>query len=596
MASINIDALGLTIHSEKGESLMTALVNSDVFIDNPCNGKGTCGKCKVRILSGDVSEPCATERSLLTKEELEENIRLSCMVTDYGDLTVDVIQKENQHRILTSGFVPEFQFNPAIRSTEVSVEKPCLDNQRDYENLIKEAFKTDSVHWQLLSKGQLGHGLIEGVFHHNQLVDIKSSQERGNYGVAVDIGTTTVVAALVNLDTGEELATASVINPQKQYGLDVLTRITYAMENPNDAQAKLQHAIVDGINKLIDELCTETSISKLQLYEVVIAGNTTMLHLLMGVDSTVIGKSPYAPVFVNAKTLLAKEIGIKAGHMTMLYCLPSVSAYIGADIVAGTYVCGLHDTDKTSLFIDIGTNGEIVLAHEGRLISCSCAAGPALEGMNISAGMRAQEGAIEELEITPSAITTKVIGDKTGIGLCGSGILAVVREMIKTGIVTPKGSMIKLDKLEEDDYRRRYLRLNGNKRELVLGNNQVPIVVTQSDVRQVQLAKGAILSGFYALLNKAGISMEDLDQVIVAGQFGAHLPADSLIGTGILPEAVRDKLIYVGNASKTGAYMALMSTDVRQSIEVLAHRMEYMELGATEGYERLFAKCLLFDN
>lgn len=595
MASINIDALGLTIHSEKGESLMTALVNSDVFIDNPCNGKGTCGKCKVRILSGNLSEPCATEKSLLTKEELEKNIRLSCMVTDYGDLTVEVIQKENQHRILTSGFVPEFQFNPAIRSTEVSVEKPCLDNQRDYENLIKEAFKTDSVHWQLLSKGQLGHGMLEGVFHHNQLVDIRSSQERGNYGVAVDIGTTTVVAALVNLDTGAELATASVINPQKQYGLDVLTRITYAMENPNDAQTKLQHAIVDGINKLIDELCTETSISKLQLYEVVIAGNTTMLHLLMGVDSTVIGKSPYAPVFVNAKTLLAKEIGIKAGHMTMLYCLPSVSAYIGADIVAGTYVCGLHDTDKTSLFIDIGTNGEIVLAHEGRLISCSCAAGPALEGMNISAGMRAQEGAIEELEITPSAITTKVIGDKTGIGLCGSGILAVVREMIKTGIVTPKGSMIKLDKLEEDDYRRRYIRLNGNKRELVLGNTQVPIVVTQSDVRQVQLAKGAILSGFYALLNKAGISMDDLDQVIVAGQFGAHLPADSLIGTGILPEGVRNKLLYVGNASKTGAYMALMSTDVRQSIEVLADRMEYMELGATEGYERLFAKCLLFD-
>ena len=595
MANINVLALGLTIEAKKGESLMTALVNSNVFIDNPCNGKGTCGKCKVRILSGDVLEPCATEQSLLTEEELEQNIRLSCMVTDYSDITIEVIQKENQHRILTSGFLPNFQFKPAIKSNQVYVEKPCLDNQRDYENLIKEAFKTDSIHWQLLSKCHLSHGPMEGIFHHDQLVDIRTSNEEGNYGLAVDIGTTTVVAALVNLGTGEELATASMINPQKQYGLDVLTRITYAMENPNDAQDKLQYAIVDGINKLIDELCSKSSISKSKLYEVVIAGNTTMLHLLMGVDSSVIGKSPYAPIFVSSKTLLAKEIGIKAGNMTMLYCLPSVSSYIGADIVAGTYVCGLHNTNQTSLFIDIGTNGEIVLAHNGRLISCSCAAGPALEGMNISAGMRAQEGAIEELEITPSSIKTKVIGDKNGIGLCGSGILAVVREMIKTGIVNSKGSMIKLETLEEKDYRRRYIRLNGKKRELVVANGKVPVVVTQSDVRQVQLAKGAILSGFYALLNKVGITMDDLDQVIVAGQFGAHLTSDSLIGTGILPEAVRDKLLYVGNASKTGAYMALMSTDVRQSIEALADRMEYMELGATEGYERLFAKCLLFE-
>jgi uncharacterized 2Fe-2S/4Fe-4S cluster protein (DUF4445 family) len=491
--------------------------------------------------------------------------------------------------------MPEFEFKPAINALEVTVDHPTLDNQRDYENLLEQAFDTQNIHWNLLDDLKFADTKLEGIFHKQDLIDIRPNSGGGRYGIAIDIGTTTVVAALVDLKTGSELETASVINPQKTYGLDVLTRITYAMENPETAKKMLQGSIVEGINKLIDELCMKTGQNKEGIYEIVIAGNTTMLHLLMGVDSTVIGKSPYAPIFVKSKTLKARDIGIVAGKMTMLYCMPSVSAYIGSDIVAGSYVCGLHDTDKNNLFIDIGTNGEIVLAHNRQLLSCSCAAGPALEGMNISAGMRAQDGAIEDLTIGETGITTQVIGDKDPIGLCGSGILAVVREMIKTGIVTKKGSMIKMKDMTDDDYRRSYVRLNDKKRELVINTDKEPIIVTQSDVRQVQLAKGAILSGFYALLNKAGITMDSLDNVIVAGQFGAHLSADSLIGTGILPEAVRNKLKYVGNASKTGAYMALMSTDVRQSIEDLADKMEYMELGATEGYERLFAKCLLFD-
>ena len=595
MARLKVESLGLEIEASSQENIMTSLINAGAFIDNPCNGKGTCGKCKVRILTGRVTEPCATEIKLLTKEELEGNIRLSCMIEAVSDVSLEIISKEKEHRILTSGYVPEFEFKPAINALEVMVDHPTLDNQRDYENLLEQAFDTKNIHWNLLDDLKFSETKLEGIFHKQDLIDIRSNNDGGRYGIAIDIGTTTVVAALVDLKTGSELETASVINPQKTYGLDVLTRITYAMENPEKAKKMLQGSIVEGINILIDELCMKTGQNKECIYEIVIAGNTTMLHLLMGVDSTVIGKSPYAPIFVKSKTLKARDIGIVAGKMTMLYCMPSVSAYIGSDIVAGSYVCGLHDTEENNLFIDIGTNGEIVLAHNRQLLSCSCAAGPALEGMNISAGMRAQDGAIEDLTIGETGIITQVIGDKDPIGLCGSGILAVVREMIKTGIVTKKGSMIKMKDMTDDDYRLSFVRLNDKKRELVIKTDKEPIIVTQSDVRQVQLAKGAILSGFYALLNKAGITMESLDNVIVAGQFGAHLSADSLIGTGILPEAVRDKLKYVGNASKTGAYMALMSTDVRQSIEDLAHKMEYMELGATEGYERLFAKCLLFD-
>ena len=208
--------------------------------------------------------------------------------------------------------------------------------------------------------------------------------------------------------------------------------------------------------------------------------------------------------------------------------------------------------------------------------------------------MRAADGAIEDVEILEDEVSVKIIGDQPPVGICGSGILAVIRELLKTGIVKKDGSFIKKDTIPEDDYRQKYIQLNGRKREFILSESPEPLYITQSDVRQVQLAKGAILSGFYALLNKSGLSMDQLDKVVIAGQFGSHLPAESLTGTGILPSEVNDKLVYVGNSSKTGAYMALMSKDVKSELEEIAHNIDYMELGASEGYEKLFASCLMF--
>jgi uncharacterized 2Fe-2S/4Fe-4S cluster protein (DUF4445 family) len=385
-----------------------------------------------------------------------------------------------------------------------------------------------------------------------------------------------------------------MINAQKIFGLDVLTRITYQLENPDDSKEKLQHAIVNSINEMIEDMCKESRIDRKNIYEISVAANCTMMHFLLGIDATSIGKSPYAPVFVKSKNMLAKDIGLKAAPGARLYCLPSVSSYIGADIVAGAYVCELHKANENVLFIDIGTNGEIVLSNHGKLLSCSCAAGPALEGMNISYGMRAADGAIEDIKITEGGIEVKVIGDEEPIGVCGSGILAAVKELIRIGLVKKDGGFIKKEKLDESDYRYNMIQLDGKKREFILQTSPEQILITQGDVRQVQLAKGAILSGFYALLKEANIDMSRLDKVMIAGQFGAHLPADSLVGTGILPQEIKDKLVYVGNSSKTGAYMALMSVDVKQQMEELAHKMDYMELGASEGYERLFAQCLMF--
>ena len=517
------------IHLEKKKNLMEALLGEGIFVDNPCSGKGLCGKCKVRVLAGDVSEITETEKRFLKPEEIEEGIRLSCLTEAIGEVHVEVLQRERKHKVLTKGYLPTFE---------------------------------------------------------------KDVHEEG-LGICIDIGTTTVVTTLVDMPTGKELAHASMINAQKHYGLDVLTRITYEYEHPETGIEELQTAIVSSIQAMIEEVCTEAGKAKEDIKEIDIAANCTMMHMLLGVDARPIGKSPYKPVFLEAKELYAREIGLKCAEDTKLYCLPQVSAYIGADIVAGAYVCELHKEQGNVLFIDIGTNGEIVLASKGLLMSCSCAAGPALEGMNISAGMRAAEGAIEDVRISENGIELTTIGNTEPAGLCGSGILAVVKELLRTGIVTKTGAFIKMNKLDEDDYRRKMIRLNGISREFVL-NEEPELLVTQGDVRQVQLAKGAILSGFIALMKKAGIEMKDLDKVMIAGQFGSHLPAESIVGTGILPVELKDKLVYVGNSSKTGAYMALLSKKVKREIEELAEQMEYMELAESEDYERIFAESMRF--
>lgn len=531
MAKIIIVGIEKSRSCEEGANLLTELLQTGVFVDNPCNGTGVCGKCKVRILSGKVSEMSETENEMLRKEEIESGIRLSCMTKVYGDVCVELMQKERKHKVLMDGYVPEF-------------ERDVFD---------------------------------------------------GGYGIAIDIGTTTVVTSLIELKSGDEIAAVSMVNAQKHYGLDVLTRITYEYEHLEKGVEELRHAIVDSVNQMILQVCGQVGISQEEIREIDVAANCTMMHMFLGMDARSIGRAPYQPLFLKAQRRLAKNIGLDAGKQgdAVVYCLPQVSAFIGADIVAGTYVCELEQQKGNVLFIDIGTNGEIVLSQKGRLLCCSCAAGPALEGMNISCGMRAAEGAVEDVKITEEGVVITCIDQKEPAGICGSGILAAVKELVRTGIVRKNGAFIKKEQIPEEDYRYPMIQMNGKKREFLMCQ-EPELVITQGDIRQVQLAKGAILSGFRALLNEAGVRMDELDKVMIAGQFGAHLSADSLTGTGILPKDVEDKIVYVGNSSKVGAYMTLMSEKVKSEVEGLAERMEYMELAETENYERLFSESMIF--
>lgn len=593
MPRITVSGTDRIIEAGEGRNLMELLLEAGIFVDNPCNGKGLCGKCRIRI-EGRAPEPTDNERALLSEEELADGIRLSCLVVPEDDMTVSLMQRNRKHRVLTGGYIPDFEFGPAVRKVCAEIRRPTLEDQTPFEDQLEN--QSGAVFDEnALMHTKLAPGPVTLTIREDKIIAVEKGDTRDRlFGAAIDIGTTTVVCSLIDINTGEELASSSMINAQKHYGLDVLTRITYEIEHPEDGIMKLQKALADSINDMLKEACEDADVCVTEIYELAVAANCTMLHTLLGVDASPIGKAPFAPVFVKAKDIPASSIGINVSPGARLYCLPSVSAYIGADIVAGAYVCELHRRTGNVLFIDIGTNGEIVLSRNGRLLSCSCAAGPALEGMNISSGMRAADGAIEDIRIDENGVSITVIGSEEPAGVCGSGILAAVKELVRVGLVRPNGAFIKEEKLPEDDYRRAFFRTAADGRREFVMTESPELLITQSDVRQVQLAKGAILSGFMALLGKAGIDMSELDEVLIAGQFGAHLPAESLTGTGILPEETAGIIKYVGNTSRTGAYMALMSEAARRDMEEVAHHMDYMELGATENYERLFADCLMF--
>lgn len=597
MPNITVNHQVLEYDSKIDKNLLSCLLRHGVLIENPCAGKGVCGKCKVQII-GDCPITQA-QSSLLKEEEIQAGIRLACMVEVYSDIEVILFEKERKHKILSDGYVPEFEFLPAVSKVCVQIKRASIEDQTPVEEQIRAQVGEVSIDYKVWQNFSFEAGTWTAVCIKEEDKTRVCALELGDttkesYGLAIDIGTTTVVVSLISLMDGKELGSASAINAQKEMGLDVLSRITYETEYPKEGKEKLQSTMVHSLNQLIEQVCNQCDVSMERIYEAAIAANSTMMHMLLGIDARTIGKSPYAPIFINSKNIKASQIGLKVSSGARIYTLPSVSAYIGADISAGAYVCGLHKTNDKILFIDIGTNGEIVLSNKGKMLCCSCAAGPALEGMNISCGMRAAEGAIEDVHITEEGVQLKVIGDTKPVGICGSGILAVGRELVRTGLLQKNGTFIKKEKLLKEDYRYPMIQMEGKKRNFVLSKSS-NLMITQSDIRQLQFAKGAILSGFLALLNEAGIDMSELNQVMIAGQFGAHLSPDSLTGTGILPKEVEDKIVYVGNSSKTGAYMALMSVDARKELEETAKKMRYMELSNTKEYERLFASCTLFE-
>jgi len=589
-------------HARQKQTLFDALVKNGMGINSPCGGKGTCGKCKVQLISGNLTEPSAEEYHHLSAQDLARNVRLSCQLIPTGDLTINLLHEDNDnHQILSDGFIPEFDHHPHISKYVHQRQTTISSHHRSCLDLLAETLDISSILDQPLFlqsyKNIHGQKQLTSVYGDNRLIGLEAGDTRDHaYGLAVDIGTTTVVASLIDLNDGKEIDFATNLNPQKTNGQDVLSRIDFAQKADNGLNM-LQQSIIGCLNTIIETLCAANQVHKENIYDITVAANTTMLHLLLGVDPVTIGRAPYVPVFTSHTSLPAASLGLQISPFGRLYSLPAVSGYIGADIVAGVNVCGLDQSTNNVLFIDIGTNGEIVLSKSGSLYACACAAGPALEGMNISCGMLAGKGAIERVQITGDDIHLQVIGSSRPKGLCGSGVIEAISEIARVGLIEKTGRLKSKEDVEKDEKisgLSRFIEENGKKRSLIL-DPEGHIVITQSDIRQVQLAKGAVLSGILALLHRLEMSPGDLDEIVISGQFGRHLHVDSLVGLGLIPRELRKKVTYIGNSSRTGAMMCLLSTEKRKDVEELAYKINHFELTMLKDYEKLFSRCLKFE-
>ena len=579
-----------------GGSLLEALRSAGLEVNAACGGRGTCGKCKVRVVSGTVNPVDGAERRFLSGRELEDGVRLACLVRPEGEVGVLLLGAEEKgHPILTGGFVPDFVFDPVLRRETVVLPPATLESPLSLDERLARAAGLREVPLSALQRLPFEAERLSILTHDGQFLTAEPEGEDGLFAVAADIGTTTVVASLIDMETGREWGSASAVNPQKEHGQDVLTRITWVQEVGPEAVGRMQQEIVRELETMTLSLCEEHGVSPRRVVQINVGANATMTHLLLGVDPRSIGLSPYAPQLRRERCERASDLGFSRIHRdARVFCLPQISAFVGGDIVAGIVTASLTEARDNVLFVDIGTNGEMVLSRHGELFAASCAAGPALEGMNVSCGMRAQEGAVEEASLRDGRLALETIGgaEKTPLGLCGSGILAVVREFLAAGLITRRGNIAKPEEVAPE--LRHFIGETEGRRSLVLCGGEPSLSLTQKDVRQIQLAKGAILSGALCLIAAAGLTPDTVDRVVIAGQFGRHLAPESLVGAGLLPAAFGDRIQYIGNSSRTGAYLSLVSREHCRRMTGGIQGVRYVELSVTPGYERIFAEALLF--
>ena len=578
----------LTVAPAGDETLLSLLRQGGTLLESPCNGKGLCGKCKVRVLSGPVSPPTESERRLLSSAELADGIRLACAAVPLGLVTLDPLELlgTSSAAVLGGGNLPPYIFLPEITVETTVPVFPTLNSVGTLCDAWSGSPDTLSVmplHLVQKLPSLMGHSAMTAVYRQDRLIDLRD--DNFALGAAVDIGTTTVAVSLFDLCSGRKLGESGFVNPQKAFGLDVLSRIHYDSEHPGGVK-ELQTVIVRQLEECIQALIAHAGCPADGLYEISVAGNATMLHCLLGVPLASLGRAPYSSVFVQPMAVSARELGFSCSPCVQVLCLPSVSTYIGADIVAGALAARLDAVEDTVLFIDIGTNGEMILSRKGRMYACSCAAGPALEGMNISCGMRAETGAIDHVSLQGGQAAFTVIGGETPRGICGSGLLEAVSQGVKEGIIGKNGRISLDSPLVDTDSK--------GKRRIILDRSG-NVYLTQSDIRQVQLCKGAILSGILTLLQQLSISPEEIDRVLVAGQFGKHLAPESLTGCGMIPSALLQRISYIGNSSMTGAQLCLLSREEWLRTRKIAGKISYIELTVAPGYEKQFAKCLQFE-
>ncbi|NJD03948.1 MAG: DUF4445 domain-containing protein [Ruminiclostridium sp.] len=593
------------LRAESGTRLLEFLQKNSVRVSSPCGGNGTCGKCRVRV-DGIKSQPSEKEKSLLGNDALENGIRLACYNKIQGNLDIYADERVEKAVIVTEGIKRDIRLGPVIRKEYAELPVPELNDQDpDLERILKKAggnIGQISMKMLAMLPDVLRSSDFKVTFVYND--DSIIAVEAGNtvavlYGIAVDIGTTTIAAYLYDLNTGRHIDTFSAMNPQRKFGADVLSRIDYTI-NSETGLKSMHNEIINCVNGIIRDFTTRNNIGSRDIYAVTFAGNTTMMHFLMKLNARNIAVAPFIPVTTNLHNINAAEIGININNDGRAIVIPGVTGYIGADTVAAALSSGMYEDEKTSLLIDIGTNGEIVLGNKEWLFSCSTAAGPAFEGANIRNGMGGVTGAISVVKLVPELkITT--IGNARPIGICGSGIVDSIAGMLAAGLIDETGRLADEDEAEklEESLRNRLVDEDGKRAFLLVSaaesGNDSDIAITQKDVRELQNAKAAIAAGIRTLVKYAGISFDKIDNVYLAGGFGSFMDIESAIGIGLLPSELRGRIKSIGNAAGSGAVEALLSNEMLKMTERIKARIRHVELSGSPEFTEEYIECMMFE-
>ncbi len=613
-------------HCKFGENLLEVARRADIFIDAPCNGNVSCGKCKVKLVKGKVE----TKKSHHIKdEEWDEGYILACNTKVIEDIEIEVPSnlsssmhgmkiedlsspkdKEIFERTKKLVFDNQMEFNSYVKKDYIEIDLPTIDdNISDFDRIkryLRNHLGYTKVFCRLQMLRKIPNILREGNFKvtithiprgidRTTIVNMEIGDTRDRlYGIALDVGTTSVAVCLVDLYKGELIAKASSGNAQIKYGADVINRIIYSTKK--DGLEKLNHAIIhETINPLLKKMYKDTGIDKDEVIAFVAAGNTTMSHLLLGVYPDYLRMEPFIPAFLRAPFIKASELGIQVNPETFLYIAPSVASYVGGDITAGVLASGIWSSQENVLFIDLGTNGEIVFGNKDYLMTCACSAGPAFEGGEISCGMRASSGAIEKIKINKDTFEPEfsIIGGDKPEGICGSGIIDLIAEMMLVGIIDRRGKINK-------NLNTKRIRFNEHGiGEYVIAfkedfNSEKDITITEVDLDSFIRAKGAVYSGAATLITSLGMDFSIIDKVYIAGGIGNSLDIEKSILIGLLPDIEREKFMYIGNSSLMGCYLTLMSEDARHKLEEIGSIMTYVELSVYPSYmDEFISACFL---
>lgn len=610
MVKVNFVNQGMTVEVPAGTSLLEAAARAGVPLEGDCGGKGTCGKCRVKITAGPRGEADAAELKHLSPPELAAGWVLACRRKITANCAVAVPSRGGSDRRKIS--LDETDLSAAAEPDLVkilltlpgpSVKDQTADLERLLNGLPGENIAVGRRVLADLPRTLREAGFsVTAVLAGRKLVAVEQGDTTArSYGLAFDIGTTTLVGSLMDLRSGAVLAVEAATNPQNVYGADVISRITHAAGGAA-ARTRLQEKVIGALNEIIGSLCKQAAVRGDEIYEVTAVGNTTMSHLFLGIDPTYLAPAPFVPAWQRPLELEAAELGLAIHPGGRVTVLPNIAGYVGSDTVGVILATRLDERrGGCTAAIDIGTNGEIVLAAGDRLLACSTAAGPAFEGAQIRQGMRAAAGAVEAVEIEGDDVRLKVIGGTAPRGICGSGLIDAAAALLQAGVIEESGRFADPGAAGEKLAPRLKERLRRGKGgfEFILARagegGGAEVTLAQGDLRELQLAKGAIYAGLQVLLHEAGLTTEDLDQVLLAGAFGNYIRRESALAIGLLPALPVERIVPVGNAAGQGARMALISRRERRRAFALPGRVEHIELSARPDFQDAFIKALSFN-